>query len=99
MVPVQSGFRTLYSTETALLKVTNDLLLTPAYAVDNAVLILLDLSAAFDTVDHDILSARLEHWVGINGTAMQWLSSYLKHRSFSVSLLLLSLMKFLRGTF
>ncbi len=36
---------------------------------ENAILVLLDLSAAFEPVDHDILLTHLEHWVGINGTA------------------------------
>ncbi len=83
--PFQSGFATYHSTETALLKVMNDLLL----AVDsgeNAVLILLDLSAAFDTVDHDILLSRLEHWVGIKDTALSWFKSYLKSRTLSVAI-------------
>ncbi len=83
--PFQSGFATYHSTETALLKVMNDLLL----AVDsgeNAVLILLDLSAAFDTVDHDILLSHLEHWVGIKDTALSWFKSYLKSRTLSVAI-------------
>lgn len=83
--PFQSGFTTYHSTESALLKVFNDILM----AVDagkNAVLILLDLTAAFDTVDHNVLICRLEHLIGIRGTALQWFSSYLKDRSFSVEL-------------
>ena len=66
-----SGFRKLYSTEIALFKVSNDILMT-ADAGDCFVLVLLDLSTAFDAVDHHILIHRLNHLVGISGT-----SSYL----------------------
>ncbi len=76
---------TEHSTESALLKMFNDILL----AVDsgkNTVLLLLDLTAAFDTVDHNILLCRLEHLFGIRGIALQWLNSYIRDRSFSVEL-------------
>src|SRR6218665_1074438 len=61
LLPVhQSAYRKCHSTETALLKVVTDL--TEAIdAGDHALLGLLDLSAAFDTVDHDVLAARLSN--------------------------------------
>nr|XP_049600686.1 radical S-adenosyl methionine domain-containing protein 1, mitochondrial isoform X1 [Syngnathus scovelli] len=79
----QSGFRANYSTETALTKATNDLLI----AMDSntsSVLLLLDLSAVFDTVDFDILLARLKSCVGISGSAQGWFYSYLSDRTHRV---------------
>ncbi|XP_030839454.1 uncharacterized protein LOC756739 [Strongylocentrotus purpuratus] len=76
----QSAYRNHHSTETATVKVLNDLLL----AVDKgneAVLILLDYTAAFDTINHDLLLHRLENDFSITGTVLQWICSYLMHRT------------------
>ena len=50
------------------------------------ILVLLDLSAAFDTIDHDILLHRLHHVFGIQGTALSWFRSYLTNRFQMVSI-------------
>lgn len=80
----QSGFKSLHSTESALLKVFNDIYLETDSG-NYVVLVLLDLTAAFDTVDHEILISRLEHWVGIKGTVLEWFRSYLEGRTLCVS--------------
>ena len=68
--PFQSAYRAGHSTETVLLRIVNDIL----SALDNdniSVLLLLDLSAAFDTIDHQILLSRLNSVFGIQSTALQ----------------------------
>ena len=81
--PFQSAYRQSHSTETALLHILNDLLLsTDSGKV--SLLTLLDLSAAFDTIDHTILLTRLQHTFGISDTALSWFSSYLSDRKQTV---------------
>ena len=77
---LQSAYRPKHSIETALLKVTNDILLK---INDQRVtlLLFLDLSAAFDTVYHDTLLHGLQFTFGINGKGLSWFSSYLSGRS------------------
>ena len=80
MDPYQSAYRTGHSTESALLKIVNDLLMN----CDNgeiSILTLLDQSAAFDLIDHSILLHRLEKSFGISGIALSWIRSYLSNRS------------------
>ena len=77
---LQSAYRQHHSTETAVLKVLSDILL----AVDTgnlALLTMLDLSAAFDTVDHETLLRRMQVSYGIGDTVLRWFSSYLKDRT------------------
>ncbi|KAK3538102.1 hypothetical protein QTP70_029823 [Hemibagrus guttatus] len=81
--PNQSGFKAAHSTETALLAVTEKLHAARSAKL-SSVLILLDLSAAFDTVNHKTLLSTLRS-LGICGTAWEWFASYLDGRSYQVT--------------
>ena len=76
----QSAYREFHSTETALLKIHNDILSSMDDGRVTA-LTLLDLSAAFDTIDHTILLKRLGNWFGVSGKALDCFKSYLTDRS------------------
>ena len=81
----QSGYRKYHSCETATFKVVDDM----KRAIEKGqivALILLDLTAAFDTVDHTILLKRLQESYAISGEALEWIKSYLMKRTFSVKI-------------
>jgi len=76
----QSAYRPGHSTETALVQLLDSIY----HAADNGkatLLFSLDLSAAFDTIDHSILLHRLDHNFGLTGSALTWVQSYLTGRS------------------
>ena len=75
----KSAYRLFHSTEMTLLKIQNDI----ATSMDKGAavgLVLLDLSAAFDTIDHSILINCLQHWYGIDGVVLKWVQSYFNSR-------------------
>ena len=76
--PLQSSYRKQHSTETALIKVHNDILMN-MNKQHVTLLVLLDLSSAF-TRSHDILLSRLQSNFGVHGTVLSWFESYLVGR-------------------
>lgn len=77
--PFQSGFRSHYSTCTALVNITDDI----RSAMDNrhiTLLSLLDFSKAFQTIDHEILITKLSYFYNFSPLALSWFRSYLSHR-------------------
>ena len=81
----QSAYRKLHSTETSLLKVSNDIL-EALNAGKCTLLVTLDLSAAFDTVNHQMLLSRYKTRFGMNGTVLKWMTAYLQDRTQSVQI-------------
>ena len=82
----QSAYRRNHLTETALLKVSTDIL----EAADNnkiSLLVFLDLLSAFDLIDHQILIRRLNESFGLNDLTLEWFRNYLFNRSFNVKCL------------
>ena len=83
--PNQSAYNKNHSTETTLLKITNDIT-TKMEKKRATVLTLSDLSAAFDTIDHAALLKLLSSWFGISGIALDWIQSYLYDRGQTVKI-------------
>jgi len=83
MPDLQSVYRSHHLTETAVLKVLSDIL-RAVESEDLAALALLDLSAAFDTVDHETLLRRLKKSYGLGGRVYEWFQSYLSGRFQSI---------------
>ena len=77
--PLQSAYRDKQSTETRLIKVQN-YILSALDAGSSSILLMLDLSAGFDTIDHNILLSRLCNVYCITGNALDWFRSYLTGR-------------------
>ena len=82
----QSAYRKYHSCETALLKVVNDIQ-TEVANKKMVALVTLDLSSAFDTIDHELLLSKLKKDFGISGNVLAWLNSYLKNRTFAVKVI------------
>ena len=79
----QSAYKENFGTETALCCLMNDLLWSMEFG-RVSVMVALDLSAAFDTVEHETLSAVLKQNFGINDVPLNWIRSYLKDRKMAV---------------
>ena len=84
-----SAYELGHSTETAVLRVLNDILCS-ANGGGLVLLVLLDLRAAFDTIDHSILLQRFQNEFGVIGSANRWFRSYLADRSPHVTVYLSS---------
>ena len=82
---LQYAYEPGHSTETVLVKVQNDIL-TSIDQHGIFILILLDLSAAIDTIDHDVLFSRMESTLCIIGPALEWFRSYLGDRTLRVQI-------------
>ena len=77
---LQSSYCRFHSTEAALLKVTNDILMK-MNTQEVTLLVMLELSAVFDMVNHGIPISRLHEEVGVSGLPLEWFRSYLQNRT------------------
>ena len=94
----QSPYKSGHSMETALFQIKNDFYLSLSWGEPTA-FVILNLSAAFDTVDHSSLLSCLLDWFSVGGSALKWFSSYLTvlYQSVKISCTLSDLQKLLFG--
>ena len=78
--PMQSAYKLVHSTETALVKINYEIL-SSLDASKCTVLVSLHLSVAFDTINHNVLLNRLQYLYGITGTVFKWFQSYIEQRN------------------
>ena len=81
--PNQSGYKQNHSCETALFAIVNDLQIV-IHNDNLAAVVMLDLSATYDTVNYQRLLFKLKHYFGINGNVLKWLTSYLNNQTSAV---------------
>ena len=93
----QSAYRCDFHSETALVKINNDIL-SLLDTKSNAALVLFDLTATFDTVNHNLLLAKLFENFGFAGNALKWFSMYLENRSYYVKGVIDSVSHFIEVT-
>ena len=84
--PMQSEYKLVHSTETVLVKIYYDILSSPDDG-KCTVLVSFDISAAVDTINHNVLLNRLQYMYGITGTAFKWFQSYIEQRNNQVFML------------
>ena len=75
----QSAYKQFYSCEKAIIKIVNDILWAMEYK-NITTLVIIDLSTAFDTVDHKVPLEVLHRHFGVEGRALDWFQSYLSSR-------------------
>ena len=81
----QLAYKQFHSCETAMIKIVNDTLCAMEHK-NITILVIIDLSATFDTVDHKVLLEVLQKCFGVESMALDWLQSYLSSRSFKVNI-------------
>ena len=85
LAKLQTAYRKHHSCETALLKIYDDLL-TVIDAKNNIILVMLDFSSAFDTINQELLLQKLKKQYGLDKAVLKWFDSYLNNRSFMVKI-------------